>query len=512
MSTFIFHFLDLYAPERIISAIFKSALTLVCIVGNGLVIAAVTSLKPLRTPPNVLIVSLAVSDLLVGIIVMPLSIMYMYLRRWPLGFRACSAWATFDVMLCTASILNLMMLTIDRYMIITRPMVYEKYRTIRMLLLWIFLTWLLSIMISVTPLIIGWDVEFNGKLCDINQQIGYQLYATFGAFYLPLFVMFVLYGKIYSISRHMAKEDKKMHPTYLESLYSVDTEVTMNSLTTFQMLTTKKTFQLSSTIDTQMSMLENEDTNKPVKERAIEEKQDYLSCNKTGSDVNKLDQIKKHTGNDGNGVCFYIDHNSTADMEDMNKNICYQGNEDSASKGTDNSHEACSDDETESFVPNANSASHQNALQLKSYPINMLQSRNAIPVELSSCTYSAKHKNSDICEPIRHSTKRKKSTVSGGNVMKTLGVVMGTFTVCWLPFFILAVVRSICQDNCPVPETVTIILTWLGYVNSCLNPIIYVSFNKDFRTPFKEILCCRCRTIKHALRQNMYQQRYGRKV
>ncbi|KAF6041573.1 hypothetical protein EB796_000086 [Bugula neritina] len=96
--------------------------------------------------------------------------------------------------------------------------------------------------------------------------------------------------------------------------------------------------------------------------------------------------------------------------------------------------------------------------------------------------------------------------------MKTLGVVMGTFTVCWLPFFILAVVRSICQDNCPVPETVTIILTWLGYVNSCLNPIIYVSFNKDFRTPFKEILCCRCRTIKHALRQNMYQQRYGRKV
>jgi len=97
-------------------------------------------------------------------------------------------------------------------------------------------------------------------------------------------------------------------------------------------------------------------------------------------------------------------------------------------------------------------------------------------------------------------------------VTKTLGVIMGAFTACWLPFFILALVRPFCQEysHCSaIPEWLTSLFLWLGFTNSFLNPIIYARFNRDFRTPFKEILLCRCRDIDRRLRNESYVEQYG---
>lgn len=105
-------------------------------------------------------------------------------------------------------------------------------------------------------------------------------------------------------------------------------------------------------------------------------------------------------------------------------------------------------------------------------------------------------------------TGRRKSA-SNSQAIQTLGVIMGLFTACWLPFFVLAVVRSICGENCDIPVWVSSLLTWLGYINSCLNPIIYARFNREFRTPFREILCCRCHKINESIRHTEYLYRYG---
>jgi len=89
---------------------------------------------------------------------------------------------------------------------------------------------------------------------------------------------------------------------------------------------------------------------------------------------------------------------------------------------------------------------------------------------------------------------------------------MGAFTVCWLPFFILALVRPFCQEySCceDIPNWLTSLFLWLGFTNSFLNPIIYARFNRDFRTPFKEILLCRCRHINRHLRNESYAEQYG---
>ncbi|KAG7492515.1 hypothetical protein MATL_G00014760 [Megalops atlanticus] len=71
--------------------------------------------------------------------------------------------------------------------------------------------------------------------------------------------------------------------------------------------------------------------------------------------------------------------------------------------------------------------------------------------------------------------------------LKTLGIIMGTFTLCWLPFFIVNVVRVFSAEV--VDRDLFVFFNWLGYVNSAFNPIIYCR-SPDFRKAFKRLLCC----------------------
>ncbi|KAK9295885.1 hypothetical protein QLX08_009932 [Tetragonisca angustula] len=73
---------------------------------------------------------------------------------------------------------------------------------------------------------------------------------------------------------------------------------------------------------------------------------------------------------------------------------------------------------------------------------------------------------------------------------RTLGIIMGTFIICWLPFFLWYVITTLCGDSCPCPDILIALLFWIGYTNSALNPLIYAYFNRDFREAFKNTLQC----------------------
>lgn len=68
-----------------------------------------------------------------------------------------------------------------------------------------------------------------------------------------------------------------------------------------------------------------------------------------------------------------------------------------------------------------------------------------------------------------------------------LGLIMGSFIACWLPFFFLYILTPMCAW-CQVPDRAFATAFWLGYMNSALNPVIYTIFNKDFRRAFRRIL------------------------
>ena len=79
---------------------------------------------------------------------------------------------------------------------------------------------------------------------------------------------------------------------------------------------------------------------------------------------------------------------------------------------------------------------------------------------------------------------------------KTLGIIMGAFIACWLPFFIGYVTMTVCAScRNHTPPVVVDIMFWIGYFNSSLNPVIYAYFNREFREAFKETIqnvFCRC--------------------
>ncbi|KAM6931267.1 adrenoceptor beta 3a [Xenentodon cancila] len=90
----------------------------------------------------------------------------------------------------------------------------------------------------------------------------------------------------------------------------------------------------------------------------------------------------------------------------------------------------------------------------------------------------------------RKSAKRRPSRlmlVKEHKALKTLGIIMGTFTICWLPFFVANIVNVFIDDKSG--EWYFRLLNWVGYVNSGLNPIIYCR-SPEFRAAFKNLLGC----------------------
>jgi 5-hydroxytryptamine receptor 7 len=98
--------------------------------------------------------------------------------------------------------------------------------------------------------------------------------------------------------------------------------------------------------------------------------------------------------------------------------------------------------------------------------------------------------------------------------IRTLGVILGTFIVCWLPFMSFAIIKPlheyITHRELNAPLWIDPVLLWFGYLSSMLNPLIYSKFNREFRTPFREIIYFRCRGLNEKIRRQEYLENlYG---
>ena len=74
---------------------------------------------------------------------------------WIFGDLWCSAWLAVDVWMCTASILNLCAISLDRYVAVTRPVTYPSIMSARRARWLIAAVWVLSFVICFPPLV-GW--------------------------------------------------------------------------------------------------------------------------------------------------------------------------------------------------------------------------------------------------------------------------------------------------------------------------------------------------------------------
>lgn len=95
-----------------------SLLILVAIIGNSFVIAAFCLKRRLRKPSNYFILNLAVTDLSLAVLILPISAVYDVTGKWVFGEEVCLIWTVMDVFISTISILSLVAISADRYMAI----------------------------------------------------------------------------------------------------------------------------------------------------------------------------------------------------------------------------------------------------------------------------------------------------------------------------------------------------------------------------------------------------------
>ncbi|XP_063240114.1 alpha-2 adrenergic receptor-like [Bacillus rossius redtenbacheri] len=148
-----------YSLLQIVAAsIVATLLMIVVVVGNMLVIIAIATEKALKNIQNWFIASLAVADFFLGLVIMPFSLANEVMGYWIFGNWWCDVHSAMDVLLCTASIMNLCLISLDRYWSITQAVDYLKKRTPARAAVMITLVWILSGLICIPPLL-GWKVD-----------------------------------------------------------------------------------------------------------------------------------------------------------------------------------------------------------------------------------------------------------------------------------------------------------------------------------------------------------------
>lgn len=169
--------------QIVFASIIVTMLMIVIVVGNMLVIIAIATEKSLKNIQNWFIASLAVADFFLGLVIMPFSLANELMGYWIFGTWWCDVHSAMDVLLCTASIMNLCLISLDRYWSITKAVEYLKSRTPARAAIMITAVWIMSALICIPPLL-GWKVkrpEGNLPQCAVSAcvtQFAYLFYLT----------------------------------------------------------------------------------------------------------------------------------------------------------------------------------------------------------------------------------------------------------------------------------------------------------------------------------------------
>nr|XP_043899788.1 5-hydroxytryptamine receptor 2B [Solea senegalensis] len=172
--------------------------------GNILVILAVSLERKLQNATNYFLMSLAVADLLVGLLVMPIAfVTVLYNSGWPLPEFLCPIWLFLDVLFSTASIMHLCAISLDRYIAIKKPIQHSQYKSRAKAMVKIALVWLISICIAIPIPIKGLknyhlpnNITFNSNHTCLLKTDTFREFIMFGslaAFFIPLTIMMVIY-------------------------------------------------------------------------------------------------------------------------------------------------------------------------------------------------------------------------------------------------------------------------------------------------------------------------------
>lgn len=374
--------------------------------------------------------------------------------------------------MCTASILNLCAISVDRYLAVTRPVQYRSLMTSRRAKMVIFVVWLMSFLICFPPLV-GWNgrtsfsksfrettvstdqsltrasngstVSLNfsslrpattsyhnvscsvsNTSCTLFNDKGYVIYSALGSFWVPMLFMLFFYWRIYLVASRTTKALKRGYKSAKKSAGGEDERFTL------------RMHRGTTNVCEDSNAVPSPRMRHPHPPPDLHKKPTIIETQFDEIEVQVQQQEEVHL------VKNRASHLSPGSQETRNR-----------------------------LSPSASVHSNLGVLSPSSSRAGSARSSGA-------SGRNNRRTNTGKFQARRFQAETKAA--------KTVGIIVGGFIICWFPFFTAYLIRAFCDDSC-IPEILMSVFTWLGYCNSAINPVIYGLFSRDFRRAFKRIVC-----------------------
>lgn len=489
---------DQQPAEKVYWALMLVILPFLAVFGNILIILSVYKERSLQTATNYFIVSLAFADLLVAAAVMPFAVYVLVNVDWELSETLCDFYIAVDVTCSTASIFNLVAISIDRFIAVTQPIKYSKHKNSKRVALTIVIVWVVSAAIG-SPIMLGLNTspERVPHLC-IFYNSDFILYSSLSSFYIPCLVMVFLYYKIFRVIHERARKAVAKKEARLKGLV-LEGGPQPNSARTTGVLVAGGGAGAGDAAGPALQgqpRPADRNGNKGLQVGCGVPETDPLTAN-TGSgsqpDEDEFDDLPTEAAGDKSPdfdeEASFLSPHTGASVSDPASHVGHNGNHDSG-------YVASNVEETQ-FPRQAHviKESKKNGSVVPLLTVSVVGG----PPMGGGCEdgdAATRNKKSRFNLGRKHKSSRKKREKASAKrerkATKTLAIVLGVFLICWVPFFTCNVVDAVCMKlqstDCHLGVTVFLLTTWLGYVNSCVNPVIYTIFNPEFRKAFKKIL------------------------
>ncbi|KER23683.1 7 transmembrane receptor [Opisthorchis viverrini] len=449
---------------------FVSVLVTMTILGNTLICVAAATNRQLRHRSNVFFVSLAITNLLYAAIVMTFSVAYNIFQPSLFTDAVCISFHTLDSLFCASSILHLVAIAFDRLIHISSPLTYSRTCTTKIHFVVISVLWVVGVLLAFLPQPLGCRIhrhsetacfqrttdslgghnqcgqelthaEVFARTCYHKSKLFCALFHAVFVFIIPLLIMLLIYSRLFLLTRkHLVqiknqkltsetggKQDEKTVETNNQSCNpSLNGCASTSSLRSAFFVDTGEELTMAPKYLTDLAGFQE----LPPLEKPI------------GTNVPRPKPRHCKSALDTRELTSFVNNTSRTNLFSRQRNSLIVPTHSLLRRYSDNSR--CS----------------------------MLM---CLKPKFSVLSSSAK--------PYNNLHSEYKAAV-------TLGLILGSFLLCWLPMFLLDSISALC--DC-IPKNLFFAATWLGYSNACVNPIIYSVLNSKFRRACIKLLCNCCR-------------------